>query len=152
LRLFGGLGWVQKVVKDLADKPGFLVYDGRKGSYNTDMADSQFCLAPTGSGWGIRIVEDLVAGCLPVIIQVRDNVAMLPGQAVRVVAGLGSLMRHRRAVSDSLLRNTSRRRPVAGATVSICTITSAPSCTSVAIDSILVPPRAAASVHNHPAR
>jgi hypothetical protein len=65
--------FAQRVVKELEGKPGFVVYDGRKGSYTSDMMDSQFCLAPTGSGWGIRIVEDLVAGCLPVIIQVRDT-------------------------------------------------------------------------------
>lgn len=117
------------MVKDLADKPGFLVYDGRKGSYNTDMADSQFCLAPTGSGWGIRIVEDLVAGCLPVIIQVRDNGVKLPGLVAQTVAGLGSLTQHRRAARDSLppASNVSRRRRVAGPAASTCTSTSAPS-------------------------
>jgi hypothetical protein len=95
-------------VTELAGKPGFLVYDGRKGSYNTDMANSQFCLAPTGSGWGIRIVENLVAGCLPVIIQVRDYGIKLPGQLVRTVAGLGSPARHRRAVRNFLPPATRR--------------------------------------------
>jgi hypothetical protein len=48
------------------------VYDGSRPSYKNDVYDSKFCLAPTGAGWGIRIMEVILMGCLPVIIQ--DNV------------------------------------------------------------------------------
>lgn len=37
-----------------------------------DISRAQFCLAPTGAGWGIRVVEEVTRGCIPVIIQ--DNV------------------------------------------------------------------------------
>ena len=35
------------------------------------MRASVFCLAPSGHGWGNRIVHAMVTGCIPVIIQVR---------------------------------------------------------------------------------
>ncbi|GIL81236.1 hypothetical protein Vretimale_1194 [Volvox reticuliferus] len=33
------------------------------------MQRSKFCLAPMGAGWGIRLTEAMVTGCVPVIIQ-----------------------------------------------------------------------------------
>lgn len=33
-----------------------------------EMAQSQFCLAPTGYGWGVRLKQSLIAGCIPVVI------------------------------------------------------------------------------------
>ena len=32
------------------------------------MHASLFCLAPTGSGWGVRLKQALMSGCIPVII------------------------------------------------------------------------------------
>jgi hypothetical protein len=34
-----------------------------------EMRRSKFCLAPSGHGWGIRIVHAMAAGCVPLIIQ-----------------------------------------------------------------------------------
>ena len=34
------------------------------------MRQAKFCLAPYGYGWGIRLMKLIVAGCVPVIIQV----------------------------------------------------------------------------------
>ncbi len=34
------------------------------------MRQAKFCLAPYGHGWGIRLMKLIVAGCVPVIIQV----------------------------------------------------------------------------------
>jgi hypothetical protein len=36
-----------------------------------DMFESVFCLAPSGHGWGIRIVFAMMTGCIPVVIQAR---------------------------------------------------------------------------------
>lgn len=33
------------------------------------MRRSVFCLAPSGFGWGSRIVETIVSGCIPVVVQ-----------------------------------------------------------------------------------
>ncbi|KAG2485167.1 hypothetical protein HYH03_016057 [Edaphochlamys debaryana] len=33
------------------------------------MIHSKFCLAPMGAGWGIRLAEAMVTGCVPVIVQ-----------------------------------------------------------------------------------
>ncbi|KAG2495916.1 hypothetical protein HYH03_006153 [Edaphochlamys debaryana] len=33
------------------------------------MKESTFCIAPTGEGWGIRLAEAMVTGCVPVIVQ-----------------------------------------------------------------------------------
>eukprot|EP00899_Mesostigma_viride_P026690 jgi/Mesvir1/7205/Mv19028-RA.3 len=40
--------------------------------YGRMLATSRFCLAPTGSGFGIRVIDAVVVGCIPVIIS--DNV------------------------------------------------------------------------------
>jgi hypothetical protein len=40
--------------------------------YRSQIEKSQFCLAPSGAGWGIRIIELVMDGCIPVIIQ--DNI------------------------------------------------------------------------------
>ncbi|GIL91001.1 hypothetical protein Vretimale_17051 [Volvox reticuliferus] len=39
------------------------------GSFKGTMLYSKFCLAPSGWGWGIRLVETMASGCVPVIVQ-----------------------------------------------------------------------------------
>ncbi|KAG2488191.1 hypothetical protein HYH03_013185 [Edaphochlamys debaryana] len=34
-----------------------------------DMQRAKFCLAPSGFGWGIRLINAMLAGCVPVIVQ-----------------------------------------------------------------------------------
>ena len=36
------------------------------------MREAKFCLVVSGHGWGIRIVEAMACGCVPVIVE--DNV------------------------------------------------------------------------------
>ena len=53
---------------------GFEVSQTTSGSILTQkemlahMHASLFCLAPTGSGWGVRLKFALMSGCIPVII------------------------------------------------------------------------------------
>jgi len=62
----------QLVVQSLSNEPNFTVWAGHQKTYEQDISRAQFCLAPTGAGWGIRVVEEVTRGCIPVIIQ--DNV------------------------------------------------------------------------------
>ena len=66
--------------------PGFRLYatdfpsslPARRVDTRTEMLRSQFCLAPTGTGFGTRTVIAIVLGCIPVIVQhdgVHDQVA-----------------------------------------------------------------------------
>ncbi len=41
------------------------------------MQRAKFCLAPMGFGWGIRLAEAMVTGCVPVIVQ--DHVYQVGG-------------------------------------------------------------------------
>ena len=48
------------------------VFDINRGlvdNYFDRMKDSIFCFAPYGNGWGIRLSEAILHGCIPVIIQ-----------------------------------------------------------------------------------
>lgn len=48
--------------------PGFIIEERVSDTANI-MRGSKFCLVPSGYGWGMRIVEAMVTGCIPVIIQ-----------------------------------------------------------------------------------
>jgi hypothetical protein len=66
----------QEIVQLFRNETDFVVYSVDPGlshpGYGSDVSHSQFCLAPSGAGWGIRLAEMMVEGCIPVIIQ--DNV------------------------------------------------------------------------------
>ncbi|KAG2485165.1 hypothetical protein HYH03_016055 [Edaphochlamys debaryana] len=47
----------------------FMVAGPFHGEAGRVMRSSKFCLAPMGSGWGIRLAESMVSGCVPVIVQ-----------------------------------------------------------------------------------
>ena len=47
---------------------GYQIHE-RVGNMGDEMRRSRFCLAPSGHGWGIRIVHAVAAGCVPVVIQ-----------------------------------------------------------------------------------
>jgi hypothetical protein len=38
--------------------------------YEKQVANSKFCLAPYGHGWGIRLSRYMSLGCVPVLVQV----------------------------------------------------------------------------------
>lgn len=65
----------RKVYNLLRDVEGFTIVDGKVPDYNTRLHTTRFCLAPTGAGWGIRTVEVIMGGCIPVII--ADNVTQV---------------------------------------------------------------------------
>jgi hypothetical protein len=52
--------------------PQVMIHEGGMlpGQYAHMLNSSKFCLAPSGYGWGIRLNYYVVAGCVPVIIQV----------------------------------------------------------------------------------
>lgn len=52
--------------------PQVLIHEGHMdpGTYACMLNTSRFCLAPSGYGWGIRLNNYMLAGCVPVIIQV----------------------------------------------------------------------------------
>ncbi|KAG2444206.1 hypothetical protein HYH02_009144 [Chlamydomonas schloesseri] len=43
--------------------------EGRTNDYRQLLQTSKFCIAPYGFGWGLRLVQALEFGCIPVIIQ-----------------------------------------------------------------------------------
>ena len=51
------------------------------------MHASLFCLAPTGSGWGVRLKFALMSGCIPVLID--DRVRVRAGQTLQLAHLLG---------------------------------------------------------------
>jgi hypothetical protein len=46
--------------------------DGGVADYAAKMRGHKYCLAPAGHGWGIRLSQYMLNGCVPVIIQVRQ--------------------------------------------------------------------------------
>ncbi|KAG2493500.1 hypothetical protein HYH03_008316 [Edaphochlamys debaryana] len=56
----------------LRGRPGFNIAK-RVGNQGRGMAESEFCLSPTGAGWGKRGYMGAALGCIPVIIS--DHVA-----------------------------------------------------------------------------
>ncbi|KAG2436512.1 hypothetical protein HXX76_006810 [Chlamydomonas incerta] len=53
------------------NRPDFVLSIAGQHS-QTLMAASHFCLAPSGWGWGVRLLEAVAVGCVPVVVQ--DNV------------------------------------------------------------------------------
>ncbi|PNW87478.1 hypothetical protein CHLRE_02g144100v5 [Chlamydomonas reinhardtii] len=47
----------------------FVIGGPAGGAAVDSMKLAKFCLAPMGAGWGIRLAEAMVSGCVPVIIQ-----------------------------------------------------------------------------------
>jgi hypothetical protein len=45
--------------------------EGGVPDYAAQMRRHKYCLAPAGHGWGIRLSQYMLNGCVPVIIQVR---------------------------------------------------------------------------------
>ena len=48
-----------------------VIWEGGTEDWTSWQHSARFCLAPYGFGWGIRLSQMMVAGCVPVIIQVR---------------------------------------------------------------------------------
>ena len=65
---------LHKLYGDAASKAGggsgVHIHEGWTGHYEQLMGSAKFCLAPYGHGWGIRLGQVMLAGCVPVIIQV----------------------------------------------------------------------------------
>lgn len=67
--LYYSRGVRQRVFAAFHDRPGFLIEDGIRQDMPQDMRESVFCLSPLGSGWGLRIVDAMLCGCIPVVVQ-----------------------------------------------------------------------------------
>ncbi|KAG2488196.1 hypothetical protein HYH03_013190 [Edaphochlamys debaryana] len=55
--------------KHHARRPDYWVNAQKLAAPRLDMQRSKFCLAPSGHGWGIRLAQAMVTGCVPVIVQ-----------------------------------------------------------------------------------
>ena len=58
----------QRVWATYQNKSGYSITDGYLENMPESMRNSRFCLAPTGYGWGNRIIWAMLTGCVPVII------------------------------------------------------------------------------------
>mmetsp|Transcript_40415 Transcript_40415/g.94323 ORF Transcript_40415/g.94323 Transcript_40415/m.94323 type:complete len:583 (-) Transcript_40415:14-1762(-) len=56
----------QLVWKHLRHREGYLIRR-RSATYARDWSQSKWCLAPTGVGWGVRLVWAVAAGCIPIL-------------------------------------------------------------------------------------
>jgi hypothetical protein len=74
------------------------------------LATSKFCLAPSGFGWGVRLMHYIIRGCVPVIVQV----GRVWWRAVRTprahAAPCCTRWRHHRWPLSSMRRSLSLRR------------------------------------------
>ncbi|PSC74977.1 exostosin-like glycosyltransferase [Micractinium conductrix] len=59
---------LDKLLKEWKD-PEFDWNEGFVGDYTGRLRASKFCLAPYGFGYGMRLPQALISGCVPVIIQ-----------------------------------------------------------------------------------
>jgi hypothetical protein len=52
------------------NNPNVTVIEGGVADYAAQIRSHRYCMAPTGHGWGIRLAQYMVYGCVPLIIQV----------------------------------------------------------------------------------
>ena len=52
-----------------SDFPPSLPPKRERRSLDEEILDAQFCLCPSGTGWGMRVYHVLVLGCVPVLTQ-----------------------------------------------------------------------------------
>ena len=62
------MGVRQEVYRRYANRSGFEIHADQVSAAEY-MRRSRFCLCPTGSGWGVRLVQAVANGCVPVIVQ-----------------------------------------------------------------------------------
>ncbi|PNH01195.1 putative glycosyltransferase [Tetrabaena socialis] len=61
---------VKRLLDSLNPKPPDVVFvSGRTQDYRTLLRTSKFCIAPYGHGWGLRVVQAVEFGCIPILIQ-----------------------------------------------------------------------------------
>jgi len=63
----------QAVYRQHHEREGYVISDQSSKSFYREMMSARFCFAPTGWGWGQRVFEAILTGCIPVIMQ-SDNV------------------------------------------------------------------------------
>lgn len=59
---------LDNLVKEWKD-PEFSWNDDKVHDYWGRLGEAKFCLAPYGYGWGIRLPQAMLAGCVPVVVQ-----------------------------------------------------------------------------------
>lgn len=65
-------GSTRRILDDLVKEwkdPEFSWTEGQVGDYFGELGLTKFCLAPYGHGWGMRLPQAVLAGCVPVVIQ-----------------------------------------------------------------------------------
>ncbi|KAG8458602.1 hypothetical protein KFE25_008399 [Diacronema lutheri] len=62
----------QKVYRLHHQRDNWVISDQSSRNFYHEMATAQFCFAPTGWGWGQRVFEAILSGCIPVVMQ-SDN-------------------------------------------------------------------------------
>ena len=66
-----------EIFKKHRDAVGFQIFAtdyvpsmrGGRRDVNADILASQFCLCPSGTGWGMRVFHVMILGCVPVLVQ-----------------------------------------------------------------------------------
>jgi len=62
----------QAVYRAHHQREGWIISDQSSRNFYYEMMTAVFCFAPTGWGWGQRVFEAILSGCIPVIMQ-SDN-------------------------------------------------------------------------------
>ncbi|KAG2491281.1 hypothetical protein HYH03_010287 [Edaphochlamys debaryana] len=60
---------VFRMLKNATSTEGVELIEGRVHDYHTRLRASKFCFAPYGFGFGIRLVQAMQTGCIPLVIQ-----------------------------------------------------------------------------------
>jgi len=68
----------QAVYRAHHHREGWVISDQSTKAFYREMLEARFCFAPTGWGWGQRVFEAILSGCIPVIMQ-SDNLQPFEG-------------------------------------------------------------------------
>ncbi|EFJ41257.1 acetylglucosaminyltransferase [Volvox carteri f. nagariensis] len=61
---------IKGLLSSLTPKPEDVeFFEGRVHNYKELLQSSKFCIAPYGFGWGLRLIQAIEYGCIPLIIQ-----------------------------------------------------------------------------------
>ncbi|PNH05261.1 putative glycosyltransferase [Tetrabaena socialis] len=61
---------IRRMLNATVSRPSdVMFYEGRTPAYRSMLRTSKFCIAPYGHGWGIRVVQAIEHGCIPLVIQ-----------------------------------------------------------------------------------
>lgn len=70
------LGIRQAVRRTIGSDARVVFNVGKTGGYLTTLSQTEFCLTAPGFGFGVRIIDYVATGCLPVIVRVEPQVLL----------------------------------------------------------------------------